>query len=68
MVVHFYLNCEEPRTDLRGIFEGKSRNGGYPPLAIHPCSKLHSILAFTHKCVTEFWLTICVRCLLPQPA
>jgi hypothetical protein len=66
MVVHFYLKGEESRSELRGIIKGNSRNGGCPPLAIHPCSKLHSILAFTHKCVTEFWPPICVRRLLPQ--
>ncbi len=44
--------CEEPRSKLWGIFQGKSLNGGcHPetPLAIRLCSKVQGILAFSHK-------------------
>ncbi len=43
---------EEPRSKLRGIFQGKSQNmaaSPKPPFAIHPLSKLQGILAFSHK-------------------
>jgi hypothetical protein len=43
---------EEPRSKLRGIFQGISLNGNYHThslLAIHPCSKLQDILAFSHN-------------------
>ncbi len=42
---------EEPRSKLRGTFQGKSLNGGCHPktsLAPHPC-KQEGILAFSHK-------------------
>ena len=43
---------EEPCSKLQGIFQGKSLNGDYHShtlLAIHPCSKLQDILAFSHN-------------------
>ncbi len=42
---------EEPRSKLRGIFQGKIYGGFRPhsPLAIHPWTHLQGSLSFSHK-------------------